>query len=304
MNNSIEEMANRAIEFGDCMINHMDERHKHRETIQKIAEDRESLTDWRNAPGVCSDAAALLNEAQGLLAFTTVELIRRHPEFKEYFREQSGIPAKRIGQQIRGLRGEDRETEWVKFVNSVCSKIIKQKKEWNYTFHEYLAASSRVVSLDGTMRNRVGQEAESKVKNKLVKWLQEKNLVENKIKNNEYLLTSDITLKFASEPDIGFYRGTFLKKEKLIAIVEIKGGKDPAGALERIGALEKTMNEVPNECWCFAILGVTTKSMNERLEKLKLSDRFDLEKLLINKEGEWDKFITRVFKDALRLNYE
>ena len=303
MNTLVEEMANRAVEFGDCMINHMEERWKHREIIQKIADEGGPIVDWRKAPGVCPDAAAPLPVAQGLFVFATVELIRKHPEFKEYFREQSGIPTKRIGQQLKGLRGECRETAWVEFVNSVCSRIIKEKKEWNQGYHDLLAASSRVVSLDGTMRNRVGQEAESKVKNKLVTWLQEKELVEKSIGKNEYLLINDITLKFASEPDIGFYRGTFLKKEKLIAIVEIKGGKDPAGALERIGALEKTMNEVPNECWRFAILGVTTKSMNERLENLKLSDRFDLEKLLVNENGEWDKFTTRVFKDALRINY-
>lgn len=306
MKTLIEEMANRAVEFGNCMTNVSDERFQLKETILKTADEEGYFEEWRHAPGISTDMADSIYEeygSGGFLMFTTVRLIKKHPKTEDYFREQSGIPKKRIGQQLKGLKGEERDSAWVEFVNSVCWRIIEKRKKWDQTYHEFLAASCRAVSLDGTMRNRVGQVAEHKVKTKLLSWLKKKMLIEKEIGENEFLLKSDITLKFASEPDIGFYRGTFLKNEKLIAIVEIKGGKDPAGALERIGALEKTMNEVPSECWRFAILGVTTKQMNERLEKLPLSDRFDLERLLVNENGEWDKFTSRVFKEALRIKY-
>lgn len=307
MNSWIEEMADRATTFGDRMMALSTERWNHQETIRRLVDEGESIGDWRTAPGVESDAAQLIIdelEADGPLAFATVELIEKHPEFEDYFREQSGIPKKQISQRVKGLTGQDRKTAWVRFVNSVCSRIVAFNEKWDNPYHEYLAISCRAVSLDGTMRNRVGQAAEKKVRDKLVAWLHEKKLVEKKVGENEILLNSSITLKFASEPDIGFYRGTFVKKNKLIAVVEIKGGKDPAGALERIGALEKTMNETPDECWRFAILGVTTDKMNERLDKLKLSDRFDLDKLLANVNGEWDRFTVQVFKEALRIEYD
>lgn len=306
MKTMIEEMANRAVEFGDCMINVSNKRFQLKETILQTAEEEGYFEEWRNAPGISADIADSIfaeRRREGFLMFATVKLIKKHPETKDYFREQSGIPKKRIEQQLRGLKGEERDSAWVEFVNSVCKRIIEKKGVWEHNYHEFLAISCRAVSLDGTMRNRIGRVAENNVKIKLLGWLKKKMLISEKIAENEYLLNSDITLKFASEPDIGFYQGTFLRNEKLIAVVEIKGGKDPAGALERIGALEKTMNEVPNECWRFAILGVTTESMRERLEKLQLSDRFDLEKLLVNENGEWDKFTKRVFKDALRIKY-
>ena len=307
MNSWIEEMADRATTFGDGMVALNTERWTHQETIRRLIDEGESIGDWRTAPGVDSDAVQLIIdelEADGPFAFATVELIKKHPEFEDYFREQSGIPKKQISQQVKGLTGQDRKTAWVRFVNSVCSRIVVRNGQWYNGYHEDLAISCRAVSLDGTMRNRVGQAAEKKVQDKLVAWLHEKGLVEKKVGENEILLGSSITLKFASEPDIGFYRGTFIKKNKLIAVVEIKGGKDPAGALERIGALEKTMNETPDECWRFAILGVTTDKMNERLDKLKLSDRFDLDMLLANVNGEWDRFTEQVFKEALRIDYD
>ena len=60
---------------------------------------------------------------------------------------------------------------------------------------------------------------------------------------NENLDASTINLLdgrviiFADEPDIGIY-----KDEKIIAAVEIKGGIDRAGILERIGAAIKSLS--------------------------------------------------------------
>ena len=304
MSTGFTEAADRAIAFGDCMAKHAKERRLHRKQIQTAVRKTPLLAQWRKAPGVSAAAATRVSDDEGPLAFATVELIKKHPEFKDYFREQAGIPQKRIQQQVKGQKREERTRAWVELVNSVCAHIVQAKKGWDTSYHERLAASCRAVSMDGTMRNRVGQDAEKKVETKLVDWLKRKGLISKKVSGKEYRLKGSITLKFASEPDIGFYRGFVLKTDKLIAVVEIKGGKDPAGALERIGALEKSMNETPDECWRFAILGVTTQAMEKRLKKLRLSDQFDLDRLLANESKEWDRFTTRLFKDALRMKYK
>ena len=300
---SITEAAGRAIAFGNCMAEHAEERKSQREQILAAVKETTLSSQWRKAPGVNAAVATRISQEEGPLAFATVELIERHPELQDYYREQAGIPTKRIRQQVKGRTREEKTRAWVEFVNSVCTRIVQANDGWDASYHERLAASCRSVSMDGTMRNRIGQDAEEKVEARLVEWLERKGLISEEANGKEYRLTSNVTLKFASEPDIGFYRGFVVKTDKLIAVVEIKGGKDPAGALERIGAIEKSMNETPDECWRFAILGVTTQAMEERLAKLRLSDRFDLDRLLANENGEWDRFTTRLFKDALRMEY-
>ena len=52
-------------------------------------------------------------------------------------------------------------------------------------------------------------------------------------------------------------------KRSLIATIEIKGGKDPAGALERLGAIQKSFEETPPGCENMLIAGVIT-SADER----------------------------------------
>ena len=77
----------------------------------------------------------------------------------------------------------------------------------------------------------------------IIRGLLERRLNERRLLTNENLDTSTINLLygraivFTDEPDTGIY-----KDKKIIAAVEIKGGINQAGILERVGAIIKSLS--------------------------------------------------------------
>jgi hypothetical protein len=55
-------------------------------------------------------------------------------------------------------------------------------------------------------------------------------------------LSDGRVVTFGDEPDIAFYKG-----DRIRAAVEVKGGIDPAGILERLGAALKSLNRAREE---------------------------------------------------------
>ena len=108
-------------------------------------------------------------------------------------------------------------------------------------------------------------------------------------------LTDGVTMEFGSEPDIAFKRSG-----ELAVLIEIKGGKDPAGALERLGAIKKTFDEAPVGCKNFLVVGVVTSTMQERLGEMRMERAFDIGDLQ-DDEGEWFAFVIEIFHHALRI---
>ena len=96
-------------------------------------------------------------------------------------------------------------------------------------------------------------------------------------------------MKFSSEPDI-----VFMKAGDLAVMIEIKGGKDPAGALERLGAIKKTFDESTIGCKNFLIVGVVTNKMGERLSETRLEKYFLYDELL-DKTQYWEEFMNEIF---------
>jgi len=102
-------------------------------------------------------------------------------------------------------------------------------------------------------------------------------------------------MRYGSEPDIEFVRSG-----RLIATIEIKGGRDPAGALERLGAMQKSFDETPPGCVNFLVAGVVTPEMQTRLDAIGNVKVFMLDDLA--QDGEhWDEFTNEVFHHAIRV---
>jgi hypothetical protein len=98
-----------------------------------------------------------------------------------------------------------------------------------------MAAGSQA---QGSWLNVKGKEAEIKVKVILRQRLRDMGLVEREEVDKVVLLDGRLFI-FASEPDIAVYR-----QGRIQAAVEIKGGIDTAGVLERIGAAVKSLSRV------------------------------------------------------------
>ena len=73
-------------------------------------------------------------------------------------------------------------------------------------------------------------------------------------------------MRYGSEPDIEFSR-VVNEESEVVATIEIKGGKDPAGALERLGAIQKSFEATPPNCVNILIAGVVTPEMRRALDQ-------------------------------------
>ena len=102
-------------------------------------------------------------------------------------------------------------------------------------------------------------------------------------------------MRFGSEPDILFERN-----EQTIATIEIKGGKDPAGALERLGAMQKSFDATPPGCVNILVAGVVTSEMQHRLSQIGVVKVFLLDDLAHDGEP-WEIFTTEVFHHVVRV---
>ena len=152
------------------------------------------------------------------------------------------------------------------------------------------------ITEDGAIRNIIGQEAELAIKKRLVDWVRTRELlVEAGGSDDEWQLIGGIRMLFGSEPDIGFE-----KEGKWAVIVEVKGGKDPAGALERLGAIKKTFDEAPVDCKSFLIVGVVTATMRARLREMRMEAIFGIDQLL-DDEHVWTDFMNEIFHHGLRV---
>ena len=124
------------------------------------------------------------------------------------------------------------------------------------------------IGLDGTVRNLIGQDAEQLVKTRIRKWLDGRNLIVSyNDDKTEFDLPDNYSMRYGSEPDIEFSR-VVNDEPEVVATIEIKGGKDPAGALERLGAIQKSFEATPPNCVNILIAGVVTPEMSERLTRM------------------------------------
>jgi len=148
--------------------------------------------------------------------------------------------------------------------NTFLCSIIKNSTGWTLENGKRTIIATLGITFDGVMRNKVGSIAEERIRILLVDWLSgKKKIVNPKVETDtiamNYSLTNGIAMLFGSDPDVSFE-----KDGKLLAILEIKGGIDPAGALERYGAARKSFEhamQVSPKCKTFYLGGVFTPEL-------------------------------------------
>ena len=113
-------------------------------------------------------------------------------------------------------------------------------------------------------------------------------------------LPNGYSMRYGSEPDIRVPAGIGTTMPLTVATIEIKGGKDPAGALERLGAMQKSFEETPPGCVNMLIAGVITPEMESRLENMGVTKVFLLDDLAHDGEA-WVGFLNEVFHYTVRI---
>ena len=191
----------------------------------------------------------------------------------------------------------DRALKVARLYNYAISTIIVGSTDWTMENGYRNIVATMGITLDGQFRNRIGRMAEAHIKGRILDWLKNRGLIapEEELENKNYHLPNDTVMRYSSEPDV-----SFLREGRLIASIGVKGGRDPAGALERLGAMTKSFAETPAGCVNFLVAGVITPQMQTRLDEIGVVKVYLLDRL--SQEGElWDDFTTEVFHHAVRV---
>ena len=202
----------------------------------------------------------------------------------------------------------DRALKMARTYNTFLCSIIRNSTDWTLENGKRTIIATLGITLDGKMRNKVGEIAEERIRAIVLDWVVSENLlVRPHLSREEVLqvlpiethLLKDVTMKFGSEPDISFVRdGEYL------VVVEIKGGIDPAGALERYGAATKSFQSAVStspRCQNFFLSAVFTEELSARIQRDRLVNKsFNIVKILDDPSTK-RTFLTELFHHALRL---
>ena len=229
-----------------------------------------------------------------------------HPETSQYYRGMTLLSQKQVQAIACNVRNWEDGTfkrapsaekclEVARLYNFVISSIIEGSSDWTLENGYRNIIATMGISLDGSIRNQIGKDAEELIKTKIANWLIENKLTNQAADAAEFQLPNNTLMRYRSEPDV-----EILRHGTTIATVEIKGGKDPAAALERLGSMQKNFAKTPPGCQNFLIAGVITAEMRSRLNEIGVVKVFELDELCYDNK-KWDEFVTAVFHHAARI---
>ena len=243
------------------------------------------------------------------LVFAHPEILKAVPEASLHYRGLALLSLKRV-QEIAGAVetwernpsaarvSDDKALRVCRLYNAIIGSIILDSADWTLENGYRNVLATLGISADGSIRNIIGQEAETAIEQRTLDWTRARDLLtgaEAIADGSAWQLAGGVRMIFGSEPDIAFE-----KDGKVAVVVEIKGGKDPAGALERLGAVKKTFDETPAGCKNFLVAGVVTPTMRGRLDEMRMERDFDIDRLL-HTDADWVEFMNEIFHHALRI---
>jgi hypothetical protein len=245
------------------------------------------------------------------LVFAHPMILQDYPQTSQYYRGIALLPQKRVADIALPVSSwedgsrkspiEDAQSQSVaQLYNAVISSIIEGTTHWTLENGYRNIVANMGIGLDGTFRNIIGQDAEKLVKTRIKNWLKSERLICRELESGtQFDLPRGYWMRFGSEPDVLFQYRTDESSED-VATIEIKGGKDPAGALERLGAMQKSFEATPANCVNFLVAGVVTEEMKSRLTAMGVVKVFLLDELAHDGEP-WTRFLNELFHYTIRI---
>lgn len=295
------------------------------------------LYNWddRKAWGVGEDAfhyVASHANLHLLQVFCHPKLLREQPRLIAYYRNIAALSQKSVGYlagvSVQRFEADPQNTlllsdapahKLAKLFNEHVTLIVEASLQSlsPQELHGLLLTSTG-AQIDGSWRNAIGEEAEKLVQRLVIRqaltrgWVaaflprapiapqpvDPTHLDEQLSRLHQYrgvLLTNQKSLLFASEPDI-----SLLDQSGATAFaIEVKGGADPAGALERYGAAKKSFEEsrrlTPN-IPTILVASCITPEVHARIENdPTISAYYNLTALLDEDSATHAAFISQVF---------
>jgi hypothetical protein len=251
--------------------------------------------------------------------FCHPRILQDSPFTSLYYRGLSALSIKAMNSYCGGVEslesgkaklGGEKALKMARIYNAFTCSVIENSQEWTLENGRRSIIATLGISLDGTVRNKIGTIAEQRIRALIVEWLVGNKLVvspklpDEKILDYEKIprllqLKKGITMEFRSEPDV-----SFRKEKELLAVIEIKGGIDPAGALERYGAGTKSFQNAVKEsphCKNFYLGAVFTPELERRINADRLVEKTFNIIDIVAEPAKRDEFFDEVFNHTLRL---
>ncbi len=251
--------------------------------------------------------------------FCHPQILQASPLSSLYYRGLSALSIKAVNSYCgavealesgRATVSAEKALKMARVFNTFTCSVIENSQEWTLENGRRSIIATLGISLDGTVRNKIGTIAEQRIRGLIVEWLVGRRLIvspqlpDDKILDHEKIprllqLKKGITMEFRSEPDV-----SFRKDNELLAVIEIKGGIDPAGALERYGAGTKSFQNAVKEsphCKNFYLGAVFTPELDRRIKADRLVEKtFNIIDIVAD-PAKRDEFFDEVFNHTLRL---
>ena len=272
--------------------------------VKKFVKIEGDKLDWskRTEWNISEDAWDIIRE-RGIspaLVFVHPKVLKLNPCFLKFYRSVAMLPQKGLsaiskvanidsiekGKTDSGRIKSESISKLTNTINEVISVVVTVASGLNEKRLEGMMYATAGTNIDGAWRNQIGAEGERVIRTIILNGLLNYNEVTSLIdKTNNTIeidseeankLTEDIELVktinlsngysvyFSSEPDITMYN----PEGDIVGIIEIKAGLDPAGALERLGAMfksfENTLAEYPDAV-TILVASCITKEVDNRL---------------------------------------
>jgi hypothetical protein len=246
--------------------------------VSKIASDHKSAISWASYKklGISVKAweSVEKTEIEPALFFIHPNIIKIDPTLLRYYRSIALLPQKGF-QRLTSCDAEPIESgkktfnptkveKVVQTLNQMMSFLLELEGEFTESKLNGAMYATAGVTIDGSWRNAIGAEGERVIRSLLLKSLLAHKEVQSITFNDDttiivsesdesidqlvkktssirnFVVTNSNLVIFKSEPDIEIVNPDGV----IIGGIEIKAGLDPAGALERLGAMFKSFNNI------------------------------------------------------------
>lgn len=224
------------------------------ETAHQIDQIKGETLRWDKAELEISEKAwdkVIHRGIKPVIVFAHPEILVRVSRSTGYYRMLAMVSQKSMGQvglaTVRYEEGREPEFEIAeaiaKHLNKIISKLVAADEKIDAREFDMWRGMAAGSQAQGSWQNTKGRKMEVVLQGIIRRRLSESGLAAEDADDKPRLtLTDNRVVIFADEPDIGFYQD-----DKIIAAVEVKGGIDKAGVLERVGAAIKSLSRSKEE---------------------------------------------------------
>lgn len=167
-----------------------------------------------------------------------------------YYRMLAMVSQKSMNQTVGAVQAFERGTKMpdddtvlflANHLNRIISHLVETDEKINAKEFDLWRGMAAGSQAQGSWQNAKGSQAEILVKTVIEQRIRAQSIVTEE-SPNFFTLLDQRRLAFSSEPDI-----SILKNGLLEVAIEVKGGIDPAGVLERVGAAIKSLRRAKQE---------------------------------------------------------